>query len=84
MGHPSPMDSLRSYLNSMPVADQERFAGEVGTTVGYLRKACSVRPRIGADLAIRMELASNGRVLAEDLRPDVPWRQWLTYRGRAA
>lgn len=67
------MDTLLIFLNGMAIPEREVFAGKCGTTVGYLRKACSIRQRLGADLCIEIERESLGRVRVEDLRPDVDW-----------
>lgn len=67
------MESLRSYLNSLSLPQQEAFAAAVGTSVGYLRKACSIGQRLGADLCIAIERESRGTVRVEVLRPDVDW-----------
>lgn len=67
------MDTLLAYLNSLSVEDRERFAAGCGTTVGYLRKACSINQKLGADLCIGIERESGGRVVCEKLRPDVDW-----------
>lgn len=67
------MCALLDYLNSLPVPDQRAFAERAETTVGYLRKACSMRQRLGADLVIALERESGGAVRCEQLRPDVDW-----------
>lgn len=68
------MEKLREYLNEMPLADQEAFAGRCETSVGYLRKAISARQLLGPNLAIAIERESRGKVNCEDLRPDVDWQ----------
>lgn len=67
------MQTLRTFLNGLDSARQQAFAGECGTTVGYLRKACSINQRLGADLCIAIERESGGVVRCEELRPDVDW-----------
>lgn len=67
------MKTLRTYLNSLERIAQEDFARSCGTSVGYLRKACSTGQRIGADLCIEIERESGMQVRVEDLRPDVDW-----------
>lgn len=67
------MDTLRAYLNNLSPAEQEAFAANCGTSIGYLRKACSIRQRLGADLCIAIERESSGTVTCEELRPDVDW-----------
>lgn len=67
------MDDLREYLNSLKPADQHRYAKRCGTTVGYLRKAVSVKQRISEGLCIELERESGGKVRCERLRDDVDW-----------
>lgn len=65
------MESLRRYLNSIPVAEQTDFALRAGTTIGYLRKALSVGVRFDGALARKLDEESAGAVDRHDLRPDV-------------
>jgi DNA-binding transcriptional regulator YdaS (Cro superfamily) len=67
------MECIRTYLNKLPLDQQERFASRCGTTVGYLRKAVSAEQRIGEDIAINMERESGGEIRCEAVRPDVDW-----------
>jgi DNA-binding transcriptional regulator YdaS (Cro superfamily) len=67
------METLRSYLNALPTADQEAYAARCGTTLGYLRKAISTNPRPDVELVIALERESGGEVPCEDIRPDVDW-----------
>lgn len=67
------MEELLAYLNSLNTEEQRRFAEACGTTVNYLRKACSTRQRLGPDLCIRIDRESGGAIRCEALRPDVDW-----------
>lgn len=67
------MESLRAYLNNLSPSEQAAFAFRCGTTLGYLRKALSVRQQLGAALCIEIERESGGSVRVEALRPDVDW-----------
>lgn len=67
------MDELLKYLNSLPADERERFAKACGTTVGYLRKACSVGTQLGESICIGAERESGRRIRCEWLRPDVDW-----------
>lgn len=49
------------------------MAAACGTSLGYLRKACSTGQRIGEKICIAIERESDGAVRCEDLRPDVDW-----------
>lgn len=76
------MKQLLEYLNGLPVADQASFACRCGTTVGYLRKAVSVKQRLKAEVCINIERESCGVVRCEMLRPDVSW--YVVRSGGAA
>lgn len=65
------MDTLRTYLNSLPPAEQAAFACRAGTTIGYLRKALSVQPKLDGALVKQLWEESRGTVLRSDLRPDI-------------
>lgn len=67
------MDTLLAYLNKLQPDSRELFAANCGTSVGYLRKACSISQKLGADLCIEIERESAGAVRVEDMRPDVDW-----------
>lgn len=67
------METLRDYINGLDTAGQREFAESAGTTIGFLRKAISVKQKLGEGICIRIEAASHGAVRVEDLRPDVPW-----------
>lgn len=67
------MQALRQHLNSLSVTDQHAFARKCGTTLNYLRKAISVRQKIGESLVINIERETRGAITCEQLRPDVDW-----------
>lgn len=67
------MDELISYLNSLGTDEQRDFADRCGTSVGYIRKACSVGQKLGESLCINFERESKGAVRCEQLRTDVDW-----------
>jgi len=74
------VDTLRLYLNSLSPADQAGFAKRCKTSVGYLRKAISIRQKISEGLVITIERESGGAVRCEDLRSDVDWKYLRTRR----
>jgi hypothetical protein len=41
------MDTLRSYLATLPTVAQAEYARRAGTSIGYLRKALSKGQRFG-------------------------------------
>lgn len=67
------MEKLRDFLNGMDKARRTAFVAACGTTEGYLRKAISVKQKLGADLCIAIERESAGAVPCESVRPDVDW-----------
>lgn len=71
MGMIMVMETLRTYLRTLTPADQAAYAIRAGTTLGYLRKALSVKPKLDGALARRLETESAGAVTRQDLRPDI-------------
>jgi DNA-binding transcriptional regulator YdaS (Cro superfamily) len=67
------MEKLLAFLNSLSPDEQETFANNCGTSVGYLRKAVSAKQRLGESTCINVERESKRKVTCEDLRPDVDW-----------
>lgn len=65
------MESLRRYLATLSPTQQTAFARRCGTTIGYLRKALSVSPRLDGALVRRLDEESDGAVARADLRPDI-------------
>lgn len=68
------MDKLLAYLNSLQCEEREAFARRCGTSVGYLRKAGSVKQQLSEGLCLRIYAESAGKVGLEDLRPGVDWQ----------
>jgi DNA-binding transcriptional regulator YdaS (Cro superfamily) len=67
------MKKLNIFLNSLTLEKQLAFARQCGTTRGYLRKAISIKQRLGESLCINIERESGGVIRCEYLRPDVDW-----------
>lgn len=65
------MDKLKHFLNSLTPEQQADYAIRSGTTIGYLRKACSTKPQLDGALCRRLEIESGGAVRKADLRPDI-------------
>lgn len=65
------METLRSYLATLPVPEQADYAARCGTTIGYLRKALSTKPKLDGALVRRLDEESGGAVDREELRPDI-------------
>ena len=73
MGKIARMETLRDYINGLSTDEQNDFAARAGTTIGFLRKAISVKQKLGEGICIRLVKASEGVLTPEDLRPDVDW-----------
>lgn len=67
------MHQILDYLRALPPSERDGFARRCGTTVGYLRKAVSIRQRIRPETCAAIERATAGAVTRQDLRPD-DWR----------
>lgn len=68
------MDELLAYLNSIQPEERDAFAHRCGTSVGYLRKARSVKQQLSEGLCLRIHAESAGKVGLENLRPGVDWQ----------
>lgn len=64
---------LRDFLRSTRdnPAERERVAASAGTSVAYLWQLAGGHSRASADMAVRIEQASGGRITREELRPDL-------------
>ena len=76
VGNMSRMNKLLAYINNSSLDERARFCSSVGTTEGYLRKACSTSQKIGPMLCVSIERATGGAVTRRDLRPDDWARIW--------
>ena len=65
------METLRAYLATLNPDEQSAYAIRCGTTIGYLRKALSTKPRLDGALARKLDEESAGAVTRYELRPDV-------------
>lgn len=65
------METLRTYLATLTPDDQAAYAKRCGTTIGYLRKALSTKPRLDGALVRQLDEESNGKVSRHDLRADI-------------
>ncbi len=59
---------LTDYI---PRGHRPEFAKQVDVSTGYLNRLCSGHERASADLCVRIERATLGRVTRVDLRPDL-------------
>lgn len=67
------MKTLNEYIKTLDQAGKDDFCQRCGTTLGYIRKAISIKQRLGESLCINIERESGGAVKCEQLRPDVDW-----------
>ncbi len=74
------METLRKYLNSLPLNEQRAFALRCGTSIGYLRKALSTKPLLDGALCRLLDENSGGMISRADLRPDI----WPELTDKAA
>lgn len=65
----------KDFLRSTDKAERERVAKRANTTVAYLFQLAGKFSRPSADMCLRLESASDGRMTREDLRPDLFLRQ---------
>lgn len=87
LGYSRRMEQLLAYINSLPIMERELFADRCGTSLGYLRKACSIKQKLSEGMCLRIASESCGIVTLECLRPDVDWqymRQALTVSAQEA
>lgn len=64
------MKELLIYLNGLSKLEQADFAQRCGTTVGYLRKACSKGEQLREKVCALVETHSAGAVKRAELRPE--------------
>jgi DNA-binding transcriptional regulator YdaS (Cro superfamily) len=64
---------LKTYLETMSLAQRVAFAARCGTTAGHLRNISYGYKPCGESLAINIERESGREVTCEQLRPDVDW-----------
>lgn len=65
------METLRRYLATLTPVDQAAYAKRCGTSIGYLRKALSTKPRLDGALVRRLDEESDGAVDRCELRADI-------------
>ncbi len=64
------MKQLTLYLNGLTKQEQAYFAERCGTSVGYMRKVCSMGGLLREKVCALAEAHSAGAVTRKDLRPD--------------
>ncbi len=64
---------IHTYLKKNRGRKAHELAASAGTSIGYLRLLGYGLRKPSADIAIRLEHASKGELIARELRPDLPW-----------
>lgn len=78
------MRELIDYLSGLTPQDQSAFAARCQTSIGYLRKAVSVKQKLGVELCIRLDRESGGAIRCERLRPGLDWEHLRAVALRAS
>lgn len=78
------MKELLIYLNGLSKQEQADFAQRCGTTVGYLRKACSKGEQLREKVCALVETHSAGAVKRAELRPEDWMDIWPELRASQA
>lgn len=65
--------TLLEYFKSLNADEQVVFANKAGTSVGYMHQAAYGYKNVGPDFALRIEKASDKKVLATELCPGFSW-----------
>jgi hypothetical protein len=64
------MDKFIAYLNALTGPQRRYFANEVGSTLGYFRKAACRKQQFRPQMVVAIEMATHGRVCRQDFHPD--------------
>lgn len=76
-------DHLREWLAKTPAEEREIVAQKAGTSVGHLWQLAGGHRKASADLAERLQDASEGRITIAGLRPDLVSLARKVLRGAA-
>jgi hypothetical protein len=69
------METLRAYLKTLDPSEQDAYATRCGTSIGYLRKALSTKPKLDGATVRRLWDHSHGKVSRHELRGDIWTRE---------
>lgn len=77
---------FKEYWLSIPTQHRQAFADDAETTVGYLNMyAHGQKKRLGAEIAVGVEIASKGAIPLSHLRPELAQKlERAGYRKRKA
>lgn len=62
---------LKNYINTLTIDELKSFAVKAETSTAYIKQLASGHRKAGVKSIINIPIASNGKVSAADLRPDV-------------
>lgn len=65
--------NIQNYLKQRRGKRASELARAAGTSVGYLRLLSYGLRRPSAEMAMKLEAASQGEISARELRPDIQW-----------
>jgi transcriptional regulator with XRE-family HTH domain len=74
----------RDFLRSASSDERERVAKRAGTSVAYLKQIAGGYSKPSAAMAVRLEVASDRRMLREDLLPEFFVRDSVAIDGGSA
>ncbi|MBN4165064.1 YdaS family helix-turn-helix protein [Pseudomonas fulva] len=76
-------DHLREWLAKTPAEERELMARKAGTSVGHLWQLAGGHRKASAELAERLQDASEGKITIAGLRPDLIPLAHKVLRGAA-
>lgn len=76
-------DHLREWLAKTPADERERVAQRAGTSVGHLWQLAGGHRKASAELAERLQDASEGKITIAGLRPDLVTLAHKVLKGAA-
>lgn len=65
------MEHLRTYFRSLNAQERISYAASCGTTVNYINKILSIKPKLDGALCRLLDINSGGVVKKQLLRPDI-------------
>lgn len=68
--------TLKEYLDSLPIGDEQKFAISLGVHKTYLSNLKSTRFPTSPKISVKIEELTQGAVTRRDLRPDDYWEIW--------
>ena len=75
------MKKLLAYINSLSTQDQVQFGEDCNTSIGYLRKACSISQLLNPKICVSIERLTKGAIKRTHLRPNDFKEIWPELKG---